>query len=186
MSSIRTGFSWQVLLFTAAILLALAGCQPAQQPTAAPTEAATSIPTVEQAYPPAEQAYPAVQEGYPAPGQVAAGDEAYPAPGEVGTFPGMVPARENRSKVTAQLVSAQPDPARPEYTRLRVRLLASEATEGMDSVTDGLVNQEVDLLIEAAQLPDLEPGDTFEAEVSFMGDERGAAYYILKLLKTLE
>lgn len=183
MSSFRKGLPWQFILITAAILLALAGCQPGQPPTAAPTEevVVVSAPTV-------EQAYPAVEEGYPAPDQLAANDEAYPAPAgeEAGTFPGMAPARENRSKVTAQLISAQPDQARPEYTRLLVKLLASQAAEGMDSVTDDLVDQEVELLMEAAQLPVLEPGDTFEAEVSWMGDEHGADYYILKLLKTLE
>ena len=184
MSSFRKGPAWAFVLITAAILLALAGCQPAQAP-AAPTEGVVSATTVEQAYPPAEQAYPAMEEVFLA---TLSPEEAYPTPGdgEAGPFPGLVPARENRSKVTAQLISAQPDQARPEYTRLLVKLLASEATEGMDSVTDNLVDQEVELLIEAAQLPDLEPGDTFEAEVSFMGDEHGADYYILKLLKMLE
>ncbi len=172
MSFLRNGVSWRLALGAAIVLLALAGCQPAQ-PAAEPTEAGE---------PAVEQAYPGMQESYPGPAQPAA-EGAYPAPEGGGTFPGKVPARPNGSRVTAELISAQPDEAQPGYTRLRVKLLSSAALEGMDSVTDNLVGQEMDLLIDAAQLPDLQAGDTFEAEISFLGDEHGSGYYILKLLK---
>lgn len=175
MSFLRKGVFWRLALGMSIFLLALAGCRPAQ-PAAVPTETGQ---------PPIDQAYPALEESAPEPAQPAE-EYAYPTPEDGGLFPGKVPARPNGSRVTAEVLSAQPDEAKPGYTRLRVKLLSSKALEGMDSVTDNLVDQEMDLLMDAAQLPDLKAGDTFEAEVSFLGDEHGADYYILKLLKVVE
>jgi hypothetical protein len=178
MRAIRKGFYGYFLCATAAVLLlALAACQPGAAP-AEPTEADL---------PEAGQTQPVDEKGYPTPVEPEDGvlpTASYPAPGEDGPVgPGQVPARPNASRVTAELIEVTPYAENPEYTRLRVRLLSSQAMEGMASVTDELVDQEMELLVKTSQLPDLQPGETFEAEVSFMGDEHGSNYYILNLLK---
>lgn len=172
-----------VLVCAAALLLVLAGCRPAEQ-AAAPAEAYPGAPAGEEAGPvPDEESYPAPEE-LPAAAEIPT--ETYPAPVEEVEEGPAVPARPNLSRISAQLIEAAPSAEKPGYTLLKVKLLTSEAAEGMASVTDRLVGQEMDLLIETAQLPALKPGETFEAEVSFRGDEHGAAYYILKLIKIIE
>lgn len=177
----RTGLFQRIAQVAAGLILCvLVGCQ-SMEPPVAPTQAS---------YPPALPTQPVVAESYPNPGDAGNLDlpiETYPAPEEEGPVgPGQAPARPNGSRVTAKLIEAAPYEQNPAYTRLRVRLISSQALEGMASVTDELVDQEIELLVETAQLPDLQPGETFEAEVSWMGDEHGSNYYIRNLLKTTD
>ncbi len=189
-------------LMAALVILLLAGCQPASQnlgqpATVAPTIALQAQPTQAPATPTqaaeAAPAYPAPtvaapdQAGYPAPNSAggdtgsAANPGAYPAPGGV---PGAgVQAIENRSQITAQLISSTPSTTRADDTVLRVKILSSQDVEKMPNFTTGKENQEVDLLIKTANLPALQAGDKIQAIVSYFGDEHGGKYQVLDIKK---
>lgn len=118
-------------------------------------------------------AYPAGQPTQPPAGNAAA----YPA------APDGAQVRQNLSQVTAQFISQAPDANDPAMVRLHVKILTSEAVNGSESRTQELVNQETDLITEAASLPALQANDTISAQVSYRGDENGGAYYASQVQK---
>lgn len=187
-----------VLLLLTILILSLAACQPAPTATTEPTTAAD----------PATVAYPVVTEAASVPTEAAAdvagqpaGDlpaaTAYPG-GEVNIVPtaasegllgsdypapNAMPAVENRSAVTARLVEQAPDDSDPANTRLTVEVLASSPIENMPDFTSQLIGQTVDLFTVAADMPELNPDDTFEAEVSYQGDENGGRFFARNIVK---
>ena len=183
-----------ILIFT--LIAVLAGCQQATpaatQEAATPASGTTSnLPNISGADPAGN--YPAA----PAEGTVA--NESYPPPGaaEGGTVPPAqpgtnegypppaagVPAMENLSTVKATLVERGTDPAAPGFERLTVTILESAAAAGMISRTDDLIDSQIYLFTEPANLPDLQPGDTFTAEVSYRGDETSGKFFATKIEK---
>lgn len=179
-----------ILIFT--LIAVLAGCQ--QATPASTQEAATpaSLPNTTGAdpagaYPPAAPTEaPTTNEGYPAPGD-AAGESNLPAqPGTNEGYPppaAGVPAMENLSTVKATLVERDTDPEAPGFERLTVKILESAAAPGMISRTDDLIDAEIFLFAEPANLPDLQPGDTFTAEVAYRGDEASGRFFATKIEK---
>lgn len=190
-----------ILIFM--LLAALAACQQATQTpqattgaqeSATPAASATtaSLPDTTGANPPSADPTadpteaPATDMGYLPPGG-AAGEaiaptqpvtnEGYPPPAAG------VPAMENLSIVKATLVERGTDAAAPGFERLTVTVLESAAAPGMTSRTDDLIGGEVYLFAEPATLPDLQPGDTFTAEVAYRGDESGGRFYATKIEK---
>jgi hypothetical protein len=171
------------VLACAAVLIiaaAAAGCQPAPDNTALPT----LVPTI--AVVPAATAYPSpVMDAYPAatePGLEALiieATEAYPA----GPGPASVPVVENRARVTARLIGQSADETRPGFSLLRVEVLGSEDIEGMQNFTREKLNQEIKLLTETDQMPDLQPGENFTAEVTLRGDEFENGFYASQIEK---
>lgn len=178
---------YRILAISLFVVL-LAGCSAggAQNPplaTLAPTIAIQSATPAE-----AASAYPAVTvdqpTAYPA-GQGFSVEPtgAYPA----GPGPQGVPAVDNRATVTGKLIEQAPAEDYPNQTRMRVSVLTSTDVPGMQNFTRDLVNQQVDLLIDTALLPaELQPGDTFEATVSYRGDEKGGIYVIESLSKVAQ
>lgn len=171
----RTALAGAALL----LLLAAAACQPAAATSPAPTLAPTiALPQATEAAPAVEiPGYPAVTEPAALPQEIPA--ESYPVETEAAGEPVIAgaPVIENRSVVTARLIQQSPDPTHPGYTLLRVEILASQDVAGMQNFTREKVNQEIDLLVETAQLPALEPGENLTGEVSYRGDEWGGNYY---------
>lgn len=168
--SLVRGFAYFTVI---AVVLVLAGCQAAASTAPAGEAYPVDKPAVQPSEAPAGQAYPEPA-GLPT--------SASPSTGEGGPGGG-APARPNASRIKAEIIEVKPAPDSPDYNLLHVKLLSSSAVEGKASVTDQLVNQEMDLLIKPADMPDLKAGNMIEAEVSFMGDEKGANYYILNVLK---
>lgn len=187
-----------ILIFT--LIAVLAGCQQAAQtPTAGGQEAATpagagttvNLPNTTGADP--SGAYPAAapteappaNESYPPPG-AAAEETIPPAQGTDGGYPppaAGVPAMENLSIVKATLVERGTDPSAPGFERLTVTILESAAAPGMTSRTDDLIDAQIFLFAEPANLPELQPGDTFTAEVAYRGDEAGGRFFATKIEK---
>jgi hypothetical protein len=171
------------LLSLTVLLLALTACQAAAVETTSapvPTAAAADAYPAEALAAPNQSQY----EAYPAEAGAAAEAPAtdpntgYPA------APMGVAAIENNSKITARLVSITPDAADPAgFTRVQVVVLSSEAIPGMQSFTSELVDQELELLVEPVNLPELAAGDTFAAEVEYRGDESGGMYFAKNLTK---
>jgi len=175
---------WQVL--AASLILIAAACQPApgaQAPTLVPTIA---LPAPDTATVPATQ--PAETTAYPAGGEPQAGDveatgdleaqdDAYPiGPGLAGA-----PVIDNRSVVTARLIEQAPAADQPGFTLLLVEILSSEDIAGVQNFTREKVNQEIELLAETEQLPEIQPGENFTAEVAYRGDEHGAKFYAYQI-----
>lgn len=170
-----------------AALLLLAACQPATPKTQAPPTqpAVTSQPPT--------QVAPAVTDtaaAYPTPGE--AETPAYPsvteqpgtpAPGEAYPYPAGVPAAQNQARVTAKLIEKAPGENEGE-TRLHVQVLAAEDMNGLPNQAAKLVNNEADLFAQTADLPDLQPGDTFTAVVSYQGDETAGRYTAQQVQKS--
>lgn len=194
-------------LMMALVILLLAGCQPASQTMGQP---ATVVPTIALQAQPTHAVVAPIQESgdspaYPAPTSAAPGQASYPAPdsGATGgggdtsstTGPGAYPAPgdvpgsggvqviENRSQITAQLISSAPSATSADATVLRVKILSSQDVEKMPNFTTGKENQEVDLLIKTANLPALQAGDKLQATVSYFGDEHGGYYQVLEIKK---
>ncbi len=174
-----------ILILT--ILLALAACQ---QAATTPAATITSVPGVTQpglTENPAATGDPA---GYPPPTQAVTGAD-YPGPNTTGAQPAGgdypppagVPAAENRSIVKATLMERGADPQVPDHERLYVSILESAAAEGLPSQTDALIGEMIFLFVLPSDLPELEIGDTFTAEVTFRGDEFGGAFYATKIAK---
>lgn len=179
-----------ILIFT--LLAVLAGCQqatpaqPQEAATPASSETTSSLPNTTGADPAAPTEAPATDGGYPPPGGAEGetvppaqpgGDTSYPPPA-VG-----VPAMENLSNVKATLVERGTDPEQPGFERLTVTILESAAAPGMISRTDDLVDAQIYLYVEPANLPELQPGDTFTAEVAFRGDETSGRFFATKIEK---
>lgn len=160
------------------VLAAGAACQPAPaQPTLVPTIAiqqATAEPILAAetpAYPVETEPAAVLPEELPI--------EDYPVePGPAG-----VPVIENLAVVTGRMIEQTPDPERPDFTVLRVEILSSEDIAGMQNFTHDRVNQEIELLVETAQMPALQPGENFTAEVAYRGDEWGGNFYGQKVVK---
>jgi hypothetical protein len=186
-----------VFLSTVLVLLAAAACQAAPK-AGLPTVTSIALPTSAPAIvstPEVEGDSPTAG-GYPAPeqvmvpsvtpvGQQAGPSAAYPATegGESGGPAAGAPAVENRSKIQAKLVEAAPDPDNSGLTRLHVLVLSSENVENMPGFTTNLVNTEIDLYAETANLPELKPGDSLEATVTYRGDEQGGKYFVVEMKK---
>jgi len=172
----KTSLLFPVHLLTILLLvIGLAGCANRQTPAAA-----TAAPT----QPPAS-----TEDDYPVPPTLAP-VESYPIgtpteapvmeatePSGTGTGPAVVQVRENRSRISARLIERSTDPDNAANALLRVEILSSESIENMPNFTENLINQEVDLLTDAANLPEIQPGTNFTAEVSYHGDERGGKYF---------
>lgn len=174
-----------VFLSTVLVLLAAAACQAAPK-AGLPTVTSIALPTSAPAIvstPEVEGDSPTAG-GYPAPEQ-ADPSAAYPATegGESGGPAAGAPAVENRSKIQAKLVEAAPDPDNSGLTRLHVLVLSSENVENMPGFTTNLVNTEIDLYAETANLPELKPGDSLEATVTYRGDEQGGKYFVVEMKK---
>lgn len=92
-----------------------------------------------------------------------------------------MPAIENRSRISARLIERSTDPDNAAYALLHVAILSSEPIEGLPNFTEKMINQEVDLLADAASLPEIQPGANFSAEVSYRGDETGGKYFAQKI-----
>lgn len=144
-------------------------------PGAAPQDPAAGYPAgvtpgVEQ---PAEQPadMPAVEEtGYPV------------EPG-----PQQAPAADNLGLVTARLIEKVPAEENPSQTRLRVEVLSSTDIEGTINRTQELVNQEVDLFVDASMVPaELVPGENFQATVRYIGDEQGGMWLAGRIAEITE
>jgi hypothetical protein len=109
--------------------------------------------------------------------------EATAAAGEgAGPGPAGVIARPNLSRVTARLVSDSASSTEG-FRSLRVEVLTSAEIPGMGSFTNDLPGQEVELMAQSADLPVLAAGDTFSAEVEYIGDEHGGAFVARKINK---
>lgn len=174
---------YRTIYLTIVFALLLAACAPgpaANAPTLVPTVAVdlpdastpdASQPAVQETMP----AYPVetFEGGYPGP----EGEEAVQPPVDPG-YPGPAgaPVMENRSRVTARLVERAPDHDNPGWVRLRAEILTSDTVDQMPSFTGDKIGQEIDLYVDAAGLPDLAPGDTFGALVSYQGDESGGRF----------
>ncbi len=187
MRSITRLFS---LLLASAVLLS--GCAAGAEATLAPTISIPNegIPSVATAYPlaadsPASGAPEAgaAATAYPLSAPEAA---AYPAPtpeaSAGGPPPAGVPVIENRSQVTAQLIMQSPVDDDPGLLRLHVLVTATQEVEGMPSFTAGQEGQEADLFIQAEQMVAIENGASFNAEVSYRGDEYGGKLVIIQFL----
>lgn len=184
-----------ILIFT--LIAVLAGCQQATpaptQEAATPASSATSasLPNTTGADPAPATPTAAPTDAVPANGSypppAAAGETNPPVqPGDNGGYPppaAGVPAMENLSIVKATLIERGTDPAAPGFERLTVKILESAAAPGMISRTDDLIDAEIYLFAEPANLPDLQPGDTFTAEVAFRGDEAGERFFATKIEK---
>jgi hypothetical protein len=158
-------------------ILMLSGCaapSPTDSPTLVPTIAiATTYPALEPKV--LATAYPAVS------GDEKIADYPYPVE-EGGPGPAGVPARDNRSRVTAKLIEQAPDSDNPDLIRLHVLVTGVADIEGMPNMAGALLNQESDLFVQKDLLVDLQPEQVFTADISFRGDEHGAKYYIMTFL----
>lgn len=173
-----------------AFVIGLAGCSPAGQ--AAPT----LVPTIALDIPAAQATEPAPQSAptstAPAAGEATAYPAAFePLPGEFYPYPypapggapgpNGVPARPNRSEMEARLLESAPGDPDPAVTRLRVLVLSARPLDGGD-FTANLANQEINLFVQNLEIPGLRPGDTFTAEVTYLGDESGGNFYITRFV----
>ncbi len=163
----------------------LFGCSPAATPAPAlptptnqPVQAETAYPAQEEAPVTQATAYPGAQE---APTMPAAG-EAYPPPGG----PGGAPAVENRSQITARLISQAPAEDLPDMLKLHIQVLSTREVAGMPSFTNQLSGQEIDLYAPSAGFPAIQPGENLEAEVTYRGDENGGRYIAQSVSKAAQ
>lgn len=173
-----------ILILLTILLLSACAAQPAAPtPTLVPTLAMPTSTVVETpAFPAVID--PLVEATPPYPVEV---DEesldSYPYPLDDGGAPPKVPARENRSLVTAQLVSQAADETNPDLVKLRVIITNVTEIAGEANMLAGLVNQESDLFVAKEALVELNSGDLFDAEVSLRGDENGTKLMILKFIR---
>ncbi len=175
------------VLLVLILLLSAGGCSSAtQMPTA------TTVPTIQLATDtaeptlavetadPVQQAPVATEFAYPEPEP-----GAYPYPAGEGGDPAIsgAPVRDNRSRVTAQVIEVGTDADNPSLTRLHVLVTGSSEIPGEANFTASLVDQEADFLVDSGLPANLQPGDTFEAEVTYRGDEHGGKYFILSFVQ---
>ncbi len=197
-----TNTHFRYCLAAGLVLLALIGCQPAPKPTRSPANVPQkSAPTIPM--PPAAQAtqanpgtypYPAQGDegqgsqpttGYPAAGQTPGGEEtpvAAPPEGYPGPETG-VPGVDNSARITGTITESAPDESTPGVTRLHVRILTSEDIEGQPNRTKDLVEKETDLFVQTNLLNGLKTGDSFEAVVTFAGDESSGRFTVIEIKK---
>jgi hypothetical protein len=170
----------QFLLLSCLCILILSACA---APSASPTP--TMVPTIALTSPTAAptQEAAAPENAYPAQGGPTEMIADYPYPVEDGgpAIEGM-PTRENRSRVTAKLIEQAPDSANPDLVRLHVLVSAVADVEGMPNMAGDLLNQESDLFVQKDKLAALQPDQSFDAEISYRGDEQGAKFFIVKFL----
>jgi hypothetical protein len=169
-------------LLLALVVLALSGCAastPAATPTTVPTIAVPTATTVPSATAAPTSTPEPTEIAYPYPVEEEMSVNPYPYPVGEGATPGGSPVRENRSRVTAQLIEQAPDPDNAGFVRLHVLVTAVEEIEGMANLAAGLVNTETDLYASGLNIPVLKAGEVFSAEVSFRGDENGAKLYVI-------
>jgi hypothetical protein len=165
-----------VSVFALLAALILSGCA-----AGAPAATPTLVPTirVEPSAAPSPTAAPtaAVEETQPYPLDSSMAPENYPYPLE-GSAPGGAPLVDNRSRVQATLIEQAPDPENAGITRLRVRVDAVEEIAGVSNLLAGLLHTETDLYARTEILPELKPGESFYAEVTLRGDEKGTKVFV--------
>jgi hypothetical protein len=176
---------WAAVLWVAVILF-LYGCAAATaQPTLVPTISMstptaavkpTRLPETPAAGLDAATAYPPalLPTGYPAPGDSSQG-LAYPGPEGV-------PARPNATNITARLIEMAPVDTNPGTTRLTSELLSTQPAGSEGDFASARIGQQVDLFAQGIVIPELTTGDTFNAEVTYMGDESGGQFIITQFL----
>lgn len=180
------------------ITLILSACAPKTAP--APTQAPTLPPTEAPAQPTAAPTAESEPEPTALPTEAAAVDaDAYPYPAAMGqpTLPpsGAYPApegegpstvisRPNQSQVLASLIEISADPDNPDLTRLRALVEEVKVNqEAGGDYTSDLVDQEVDFYVKGIDIPDLQAGDLFSAEVTYNGDESGGRFFITAFIE---